>query len=69
MVETKRPIVEIIVKQGNGYIWAHKPDNRGLCDQEALPYYITSRDKAREFVRNRYTQKGLDPMSVRITWA
>ena len=69
MVETKRTIVEIMIKQGNGYVWSHKPDNRGLCEQEALPYYITDKRQAREFVRNRYLQKGLNPMSVRISWA
>ena len=68
MAETKRAIVEIMVRQGNGYIWSHKPID-GLAEQEALPYYITSRDQAREFVRNRYLQHGLDPMSVRISWA
>lgn len=69
MIEAKRKEVEIVYRQGAGYIWSHKPNGKGLAEQESLPYYITTKDQAREFVRNRYLQKGLDPMSVRISWA
>jgi len=59
---------EIVYQQGNNWIWSHNADSRGLCETEQLPYWVQTKKEVRQYIADRYNNRGKSP-DFRICWA
>jgi hypothetical protein len=65
MTKTTKTNQEIVYSQGNNWIWAHQTE-RG-SETEELPYWVQSKKEVREYIQDRYNDRGID-RKFRIKW-